>query len=355
MIGGARMDDARGPLPAWCSPATWIMSQAYRLGVAARNRRFDRGSGVQRLGGVAAGTPVLSVGNLTAGGTGKSPFVAWTCGVLRESGVQPVVALRGYRSSAAIGSDEAREYEVSAPDARVVVGARRREALEEEFAAPASAAWRSRAVVVLDDGFQHRQLSRDLDIVLVDATRPALDGALLPLGWLREPAANISRAGIVVLTKAGDPLQRSRADAMVERWRGRAADASCEHAWRGLRVHEGGSSRTGTVDELRGRRALSVCALGNPGHFHAMVARATGLEVIPLEKGDHRRFAADEIESAARSGRADIVVTSMKDLVKFERMPRLTVAVPSLGLEFISGEGAVRAAISGAAIRASSS
>lgn len=329
------------------------MSHAYRLGVAARNRGFDRGSGVQRLSGAAEGTPVLSVGNLTAGGTGKSPFVAWTCGVLHESGVQPVVALRGYRADAEHGSDEAREYAVSAPQARVVVGARRREALEREFAEPASAAWRSKAVVVLDDGFQHRQLARDLDIVLVDATRPALDGALLPLGWLREPAANIARAGIVVLTKAGDPSQRSRADEMVARWRGRPADASCEHAWRALVVHEGGSSRNGTVDELRARRALSVCALGNPGHFHSMVSRATGCEVIPLEKSDHRRFEADEIEAAARSGRADIVVTTMKDLVKFERMPDLTVAVPTLGLEIISGEGELRAAINAAAIRAS--
>lgn len=347
------MGDVRGPLPAWLAPASWLMARVYGAGVAVRNARLDRGAGVQRF----AAAPVVSVGNLSAGGTGKSPFVAWCARVVADAGVAPVIAMRGYGAGrgGAQRSDEALEYGSTAPMARVIVGARRYDALVAEFARAADEPWTKRAAVLLDDGFQHRMLARDLDIVLVDATRPALDGDLLPHGWLREPARNIARAGFVVLTKAHDPAQRARAAALVAEARGRGPDAVCEHLWRRLVVHRAGETAVEPVGWLSGRRVLSACALGNPRHFHAMVERATGACAATLERADHAAMTADEIDRACERADAEAAVISRKDLVKLASMPRRPLVVPELELGFIEGEAALRAAVSAAATRRSAS
>ncbi|MFM7052946.1 MAG: tetraacyldisaccharide 4'-kinase [Planctomycetota bacterium] len=369
------MADARGPLPRWLAPLAWPLARAYGAGVAHRNARFDRGVGVHRLevGGIRP--PVVSVGNLTAGGTGKSPFVAWIAREIAARGGKAVIAMRGYRGVSdgrgGVMSDEAVEYASTAPEALVVVGGRRREALGQALA---GAPWLDRAVVVLDDGFQHRMLARDLDIVLVDATRPGLDGDLLPNGWLREPAHAITRVrgaafdapaddrtvlarqfaaagrardGLVVLTKADDGAERARAAASVLRWRGCAHDASCVHEWSGIEVAQGDAqTRALPVSTLAGARVVSACALGNPAHFHAMVERAGAQVAERLEKADHRAFRAEELESAARRSGARMVVMSRKDRVKLDRAPAVEVAVPALALRFLEGEDRARAAIS---------
>lgn len=347
------MGDGRGPLPGWAAPITWPitwpLARLYGAGVAWRNARFDRGHGVARL----AHAPVISVGNLTAGGTGKSPMVAWCARLLADRGIQPVIAMRGYGARSPGASDEAREYACSAPGARLVVDPRRREALEAAFARwgaePSAQARFARAAVILDDGFQHRRLARDLDIVLVDATKPGLDGDLLPNGWLRESAAGIARADVVVLTKAHDAAQRARAAEMVHRWRGRAPDGACEHVWSALAVHAEGTERREQVSWLAGRRVLSACALGNPAHFHGMVGRAAGSVPVTLERRDHAAFTAAELESEALRAGAEAVVVTRKDFVKLDRMPRVALAVPELGIGFIEGEDAFRDAVSAAA------
>ncbi len=348
------MADARGPLPSLLAPVTWPLARLYGMGVRWRNARFDRGAGVRRL----EAAPVISVGNLTAGGTGKSPLVAWCARVLGEGGVQPVIAMRGYRAhgaDAVATSDEALEYAHSAPQARLVVDPRRFEALSRAFdgwrAEPAFA----RAAVILDDGFQHRQLARALDIVLVDASRPGLDGDLLPNGWLREPAKNISRADLVVITKAHDAAARERTEALVARVRGRAADAVCEHAWSALAVHEQDAERTERVEWLAGKRVLSACALGNPAHFHAMVGLASGVTPATIQRRDHVAMRAEELESVAARVGAVAVIVSRKDFVKLDRLPRLTLAVPELGVRFLSGEQRLVDAVTDAATRRSAS
>lgn len=348
----ARVSDARGPLPAWLAPLSWPLARAYGLGVAWRNARLSRGEGVRALEVAGTRIPVVSVGNMSAGGTGKTPFVAWCAREAFRAGVRPVIALRGYRSAdhghGGATSDEALEYAQLVPEADVVVGARRHARLVEFFTEGAGAARRAGSAVFLDDGFQHRQLARELDIVLVDATRPALDGDLLPDGWLREPASNLARAGLVVLTKADDPARRERAARLVGRWRGAPCDAVCVHAWRGLAVHAGDAApQSMQVSWLAGKRVVSACALGNPAHFHAMVEAAGARVVARLEKGDHRAFARGELADAAVRAGAECVVTSRKDLVKLGRASQevVPIAVPELAVEFLSGEDAVRARI----------
>ena len=349
--------DAHGPLPAFAMPFAWIAARAYGVGVGVRNARLDRGRGVRRLEVNGARIPVISVGNLTAGGTGKSPFVAWVCAALEHAGARPVIAMRGYASSGdGSRSDEAMEYATTAPNAMLVVHPRRHAALTRALS---DAELRRNAIVVLDDGFQHRQLARELDIVLVDASRPGLDGDLLPNGWLREPARNIARADIVVLTKAHDPEQRARASRLVEQVRGRGPDAVCDHAWRELAVHGVPVSQDGVRREpvawLSGRTVVSACALGNPAHFRSMVARAGAVVAAVAEKGDHQALSADELDAAASRARAEAIVMSRKDWVKLDRAPKATVVVPELAIDFVEGEARVRAAISAAAARKSAS
>ena len=406
------MADARGPLPAWLAPLAWPLARAYGAGVAWRNARFDRGEGVRALEVDGVRPPVVSVGNLTAGGTGKSPMVAWVARELAAAGgataPKVLIALRGYRGERMGGgeaadrrdtarsgelepqarhsgdalmgvasagvvrpggarrgelrSDEALEYATTAPAAEVVVGAARRERLVERLSRPDASAWRGRACVVLDDGFQHRKLARDLDIVLVDATRPGLGGDLLPNGWLREPARNIARADLVILTKAHDPVARARAAELVARMRGRPHDAACEHAWRGLELvaaasarEDGGAAACGGARQvawLEGRSVVSACALGNPAQFHDAVARAGARVVARLEKADHRPFALGELERAAERAGVGAVVVSRKDFVKLAGPPseRIDLVVPELGISFLdgSGEARVRAALAAA-------
>jgi tetraacyldisaccharide 4'-kinase len=339
--------DRRGPLPGWLTPLTWCAARLYGVGVAYRNARFDRGSGIARLDPA----PVISVGNLSAGGTGKSPFVAWCARLLAEEGIQPVIAMRGYKVGPSTQSDEALEYARTAPMARVVVHPRRHEALESAFAGWSAVPALARAAVILDDGFQHRQLARDLDIVLVDATRPALDGDLLPHGWLREPARNIARADLVVLTKCRDDRVWAQAAALVERVRGHAHDAACDHVWSAVTVLEEGHTREEAVGWLSDRRVLCACALGNPRHFRSMVERAAGSIVGCIEQRDHAPLVAGELDAAARRLGADVVVVSRKDYVKLDRLPETTTVVPELALRFLAGERALQGAISAAAAR----
>lgn len=354
------MHDGRGPLPVWLAPLTWPMARLYGAGVAWRNARWNRGKGVARLelqrghgGAETLAPPVISIGNMTAGGTGKSPCVAWCAEVLALSGAQPVIALRGYRAmrvgnSSACISDEAAEYAWTAPIARVVVGARRREALIAELSSLAAENWRNRAAVLLDDGFQHRQLARDLDVVLVDATRPSLDGDVLPNGWLREHARGIARADIVILTKADDLAQRAYAAELVVKVRGRPHDAVCVHEWRALTwTATTGTSTVVPVSALHGQKVLSACALGNPAHFHAMAMRAGASVVDRLEKPDHRPFTLEELERAAARVGVRAVLLSRKDLVKLDGQTSKSIdlVVPQLSIAFLEGEDRVRAAI----------
>ena len=345
--------DSHGPLPRAALPLAWLAARFYGIGVGVRNVRLDGGRGVHRLAPHGERIPVISVGNLTAGGTGKSPFVSWVCRVLGESGARPLIAMRGYASGGdASRSDEAMEYATTAPNAALVVDPQRHAALTRVLS---QADWRSNAVVVLDDGFQHRQLARDLDIVLVDASRPGLDGDLLPNGWLREPARNIARANLVVLTKAFDAAQRARAARIVEQVRGHGPDAICDHAWRALVVHDAGVMRQEPVAWLRGKKALCACALGNAAHFRGMVERS-GADVVDfVEKRDHRAFTSAELNAILSRVHAEAVVMSRKDFVKLEATPSVPVVVPDLAINFLEGEDRVRAAISAAAARRSAS
>lgn len=327
----------RGPVPAALAPFARLASFAYGLGVRAH------GAWWSLRGARDAGVPVVSVGNVSAGGTGKSPFVRWVAEELVKAGHRPVVALRGYAPGGG-PSDEAAEHRAALPaGATVAVGADRVAAI-----AAARAADPAIDCAVLDDGFQHRAAARRLDIVLVDATRPAIDGPLLPAGWLREPAEALRRAGLVVVTRASrvDPALA----ALVERHHGRPPAAWTRHEWRRIERF-GAGGRDMPVPAMAGKKVVCVTALANPGPFVAE-AEALGARVrADLRHRDHHRFTAADvarIAAVARENDAAVLCTG-KDWAKLEPLLGSDMGVEWLavrpGIAFLAGEATVREAV----------
>lgn len=294
----------------------WV-ERAYALAVARRNRAFDRGRGVVRLD-----RPVVSVGNVSVGGTGKTPMVAHLARHLLAHGHRPCIAMRGYRPHGG-QSDEAWWYARALPDVPVVVRPDRVAGLRALFGSD-----RGQAIdcVLLDDGFQHRRVARDLDVVLVSATRDPFADRLLPAGWLREPVASLSRADVIVVTHAQAVAPQALA-ALVDRLRsiaGPAFVAVARHCWRALRVTEGGEERTEAVDWLAGRRVLVACAIGQPAVLVDQAVAAGAEVVAAVIRRDHDAFGPRVVRAVrhrASDARAEAILITDKDWAKLHRVP----------------------------------
>lgn len=289
------------------------LSWGYRFGVGLRNWAYDRGwKQVHRVA-----VPVVSIGNLTTGGTGKTPCVEYIARFYRNLDLQVALLSRGYGSE--VGrNDEAMVLEENLPDVphlqdpdRVQIAQTAVDELESE-------------VLVLDDGFQHRRLHRDLDVVLIDATNPWGHGYLLPRGLLREPIGGLKRADAVILTRCdlvAPETLRGIHETVVRIKPLPIAEATHRPAgWR---------STAGIdlpIDALAGRSIAAFCGLGNPEAFRQTLVKL-GMNVIAWRVfPDHHPYSRDDIEDLrnwARQLPTDaVVVTTQKDLVKI-RLDRL--------------------------------
>jgi len=335
---------ARGPAATFARLGLAAVAAPYGLAVAARNAAYDAGL----LGISPAGVPVISVGNLTLGGTGKTPLVAWTAALLARLGRRPAIVSRGYGAGAGETSDEAAELAILLPHVPHVADRDRRRAAARAVATGADA-------VVLDDGFQHRRLARDLDIVAVDATDPFGCGRLFPRGLLREPLAGLARADAVVLTRSA-AIDRGQRDAiraaLAAACRGRLPPvwAEADHRPVGLRAASG---RVRPLADLRGRRVFAFAGIGNPAAFRAALVEL-GVDVVgfrPLP--DHHAYSAadlDALAAAATAAGAELAVTTLKDLVKVRRdaLGGRPLAAVEIAIAFASGAAELEAAISAA-------
>jgi tetraacyldisaccharide 4'-kinase len=342
----------RGPLPEVLRPVTIPLSRLYRLAIDRRNARFDRGEGVRRVD-----RPVISVGNITTGGVGKTPFVRWLVRRLVEEGHRPMIAMRGYGGTVARPSDEAMEHQATLPEVPLAVNPDRAAGVEAALGRPEG---RKVDCIVLDDGFQHRRMARDVDLVLIDARANTFAQRMLPAGHLREPLENLRRAAGVVITHA-EAVNRQLA-MQVERHHGRPPLAWTRHAWTGLELHhpDGRAERVG-VDWLKGKRLAAMLAVGNPDavirHAEEAGARIESRRV----RRDHHRFDGSDAEWVTEiviGDGADGSLVTMKDWVKLgpiireidQEEPDLTaqnlewrkpIVVPRLDIAFIEGEQAV--------------
>ena len=336
----------RGALPMHRPPVLakaclWLPAAAWSGIARARRRLFLWGA----LRSSRLRLPVISVGNLTVGGTGKTPHVDWLAVQLGKRGYRAAVLTRGYgrdrpkdlRILAAGSSacptecgDEpamlARRFRRRAPKALVAVAADR--------AAAGRVLDRSGLVdcYVMDDGFQHLRLQRSLDIVLVDATRPFGNGHCLPLGTLREPVSALRHADMIILTRAslGDTPASLR-----EFIRGVNPTAPI---FRSRTVVTGlvPIRSTGRDDpsELEQVPVATFCGLGNPTAFQAQVRRAGFTVVADFTFPDHHRYSRRDVEDLARrasEAEAEGLLTSVKDAVNLAAAPEL--ALPAYALQ----------------------
>jgi len=253
--------------------------------------------------------PTVSVGNLSVGGTGKTPLAAWFAGALRDRGFRPAVLLRGY------GGDEPLVHERLNADVPVLVDAKRRRSGKRALAQGATA-------LVLDDGFQHRRMPRDLDVVVLSAD--AWDGRvrLLPAGPFREPLSALRRAHLAVVTrKAATREQAAAVVAEIRRVCPRIPVAVAYLAPGEVVAWRGGLSEA--TSALNGLRILAVSGIGSPGPFVAQL-RAVGADVQDVTFGDHHAFSdTDAALLASRASGMARVVCTLKDAVKLgPRWPR---------------------------------
>lgn len=283
-----------------------LIEPVYRAVIARRNAKFDADIGVQK-----AAIPVICVGNLSVGGTGKTPFVMWLVEHLRAAGCRSGIAMRGYMAQPGAMSDEQAEY--SSRLAGVMVAAD-----PERFnAVHALVRHGGCDVAVLDDGFQHRRLARDLDIVLLDATRPVFHDRCLPAGWLREPVRGLSRAGVIVWTHA-EAVDAPTIEGLLKSSRRVAPNsvlACARHTWSGLAYE--GEDTLRPLEALRGQPVALACGIGNPTALRKAL-EAQGADVIAtLLRPDHHPWGASDLNDLQRLTRgASMLVTTDKDWVK---------------------------------------
>jgi len=290
----------------------WPLTLPYGAVVHLRARAYRKGIlGQQRLNGM-----VISVGNLTTGGTGKTPMVLWIAERLLVEGKTTGILTRGYRGGAGRSgstSDEVQLLQARLGD-RVAFGVG-----ADRFARGSELTDRGVGSFVLDDGFQHMRLARDVDIVLIDSTNPFGGGHLLPAGRLREPRSALARADIVVVTRS------DHAPAIESAIR-RDSDAPIFYARTGLesvRVFRGEYPGTDFA-EPHSRKSFAFSGIGNPAGFHADLRYwgfdLAGCKVFP----DHHRYTAQDveaIENEARAAGASVIVCTEKDIFNLSGIP----------------------------------
>lgn len=298
-----------GILPAALRSGLKLASLGYQLGINARNRRFDRGLNVHR-----ATVPVVSVGNLTAGGTGKTPVVAFIANYFRSIGVRPALLSRGYRSLGH-GNDEALVLE------RLCPGVPHLQHPDRVTIAHVAVAEQRAELLILDDGFQHRRLARDLDIVLIDATNPFGYGHLLPRGLLREPMASLARADLILLTRV-DAVSAERVQEIIAAIQKHASAKPIIEVMFPPAALVNASGNRCALDELFEVPTLGFCGIGNPQAFGSTLS-AAGIrhsEIIPFP--DHHHYKPSHLTQISRHAHAygvGAVVTTLKDLVKVQK------------------------------------
>lgn len=323
-------ETSANPLGHVLRQALWPLGLLYGAVSAVRNGMFAVGwKQVHKLS-----VPVVSIGNLTVGGTGKTPTVAWLCQLARQNGKVPGVLARGYgRAPGAELNDEGmllqRRFpwllQEQDPD-RVAAGKR----LVDKGA----------DFIVLDDGFQHRRLHRDLDVVCLDARLPFANGQCLPAGDLREFRSGLRRADCLLLTRAGG-LDREQIALRVERLRRVAGKNlpvhACDHAPTDLVRQPAGEVEPAA--SLEGRRVVLFSAIAKPGSFRATVARLGAEIVDEVVHRDHHRFTQAEVDAAAaRAKQADaILVTTEKDDARLDAFD-LERHVLRIDLRFVDAE-----------------
>jgi tetraacyldisaccharide 4'-kinase len=331
--------------PLWV--ASWIFGAvsvlrtlAYRGGLLRRTRVPAR---------------VISVGNLVAGGAGKTPVVIYLAQRMIERGVRAAVLSRGYGGNAgkgpclvsrgsgplvaaAVGGDEPVLIARRCRGVGVVVAKRR------DDAARFALSELSPQVLLLDDGFQHHRLARDLEIVVVDAEKVFGNGHMLPYGPLREPRWALSRADVLWFSRCDDASPIALDVAEKARRNGKRVVRSTYRVSEVVELQSGGLMGS---TALKGAKVLMLAGVARPDSFRNQLVRAGASVVGESVFPDHHRFSpeeVDQVEALRRKLEAAVVVTTEKDAARLEAPPPGWLAV-QLGVHVVEGEAELAGAL----------
>jgi tetraacyldisaccharide 4'-kinase len=320
-----------------------ILSWFYGLGHRLRLNLYKIGI----LKTKALPVPVISIGNITVGGTGKTPAVIMIAELLKETGKKVAVLSRGYKGKAAgeinvvsdgnkilmkpiESGDEPYMIASRLKGVPVITGADRYKTgmyAVEKFGAE---------VILLDDGYQHVQLKRILNILLLDSNSPFGNGYILPRGTLREPASYIDRTDVIIFTKSElrtpNPELQTLKDIPI-----------CKSRYISEGFFDMNNSRTINLNEVKGKRVFAFCGIASPDSFKNSLKEA-GIDIkgfISFE--DHYQFTKEDIEGlinkAGDSG-AEVLITTEKDavrLLEFEPIP-FPVWIFKIKMEIFDGK-----------------
>ena len=287
-----------------------IAATGYTLVVRLRNLLYSR----KLLKVHHVDAAVLCVGNITVGGTGKTPLVVWLCNLLSQN-YKCAILTRGYKAKTQDKKDFKDEIAIlteNCPEAIVIVNPVRVAGASEAIDKYAA------DVLVMDDGFQHRRLERDLDIIAIDATQPFGFGKLLPAGLLREPVSSLNRAGAVVITRCNQvtDTQTSELEQILRTTNPDMIIAKTIHA---PIYAKSSDNKKIAIEQVKGKKVFTFCGIGNPDSFLNTI-KDLGAElagsIVFDDHYDYTDACLNEITEQAKKLGADLILTTQKDWTK---------------------------------------
>lgn len=346
-----------------------IAAIGYSLAVRLRNFLYSKG--LLKVHHVDAA--VICVGNITVGGTGKTPLVVWLCNLLTQNltlksqNCKCAILTRGYKARTRENEqfkDEIAVLAESCPAAEVIVNPDRVAGAREAINKYAT------KVLIMDDGFQHRRLARDLDIVAIDATQPFGYGKMLPAGFLREPVSSLKRASAVIITRCNQiteaqlselekRLRVINPDIVVARSihdpvRVKYPEPSVIPAKTGTqKANEEMDSclrRNDNIEQLKDKKVFAFCGIGNPDAFFNTIKDIGVVLVGSKAYNDHYHYTdacLTELSEQAEELDADLILTTQKDWTKVTSNPKFSISEPKsyppfaylvVEIKFLAGE-----------------
>ena len=329
----------------------WLPAKLYELAVRLRVAAYETDYLTQQR----LDTTVISVGNLTLGGAGKTPMVGYIADYLKSEGHSVAVLTRGYgrdssgmrilnnpgEENSSIPAGSYREYgdepvmlARSLPGVPIVVNSQRFESgklAQESFGTD---------VLVLDDGYQHLALGRDLNILLIDATDPFGGLEMPPFGRLREPLYGMRRADAVIITRADRPFDHAQVLSLIKQFCGDRIPVMYFYSGiSGLRHLESGEVYNSA--KFAGWNVAVACGIGNPEAFTEDILQV-GINIVSeVFFADHHSFTQDDLEQiykAARETGADAIITTEKDAVRLEELRYSEIPIYAAQLELQSDD-----------------
>ena len=321
-----------------------IAAAGYSSAIGLRNFLYSSG----RLKTHHVNATIFSIGNITTGGTGKTPLVIWLYRFLNQKELRCAILTRGYktRTEGRETRDEGRETKIdepailaeSCPQAKVVVN-------PDRIAGAIEAVNKFGAnVLILDDGFQHRRLVRNIDIVAIDATRPFGYGKILPAGLLREPPCSLKRADAIVLTRC-DQTSEAQLSRIEEKLHLINPDLIITRSIHNPTCAKTVNGEEIAFDKLKGKKIFGFCGIGNPEAFFSTIKKL-GADLIDSKVyNDHHCYTGADMTDICQKGRnlrADYILTTQKDWTKIASLPLPPKGIPfayvTIELKFTAGE-----------------